>query len=129
MVPTLGQGATQSVEDACVAAQVITRALAAGSSLEPVPGQVEALRLERVRFAADFSREATDTMLEGADPVAGTLKKLGPSSRPSSPVSTATRRWPPRQPADASGGSLRVAVVGAPLEDAEQALAGDSSRG
>ncbi len=77
MVPTLGQGATQSVEDACVAAQVITRALAAGSSLEPVPGQVEALRLERVRFAADFSREATDTMLEGADPVAGTLKKRG----------------------------------------------------
>jgi salicylate hydroxylase len=39
---------------------------------------IEELRRERVRFAMAFSREATDTMLEGADPVAGTLHKAQP---------------------------------------------------
>jgi salicylate hydroxylase len=33
-------------------------------------------RAERIRFAMDFSLDATDTMLAGADPVAGTLRKL-----------------------------------------------------
>jgi hypothetical protein len=32
-----------------------------------------------VKFVVDFSREATDTMLAGADPVAGALKKLEPA--------------------------------------------------
>jgi salicylate hydroxylase len=44
-----------------------------------VPKLVQAIatkRVERVRFVMDFSLEATDTMLAGADPVAGTLQKL-----------------------------------------------------
>ena len=44
-----------------------------------VPTLVAAIaqkRAERVRFVMDFSREATDTMLAGADPVGGTRKKL-----------------------------------------------------
>jgi len=75
MVPTLGQGATQAVEDACVVVDEIRMALRAGRPLVEVPARVEARRRERVRFVVDFSREATDTMLEGADPRAGTLRK------------------------------------------------------
>ncbi len=77
MVPTLGQGATQACEDACVAVDEIAAALAAGEPLSLVPGRVEARRAERARFVVAFSRDATDTMLAGADPVAGTAKKAG----------------------------------------------------
>ncbi len=75
MVPTLGQGATQACEDACVAVDEIRAALAAGRPLATVPARVEQRRTERVQFVMEFSREATDTMLVGADPVAGTLRK------------------------------------------------------
>jgi 2-polyprenyl-6-methoxyphenol hydroxylase-like FAD-dependent oxidoreductase len=78
MVPTLGQGATQACEDACVAVDEIKAALAQGRSLADVPHQVERRRAERVRFVVEFSRDATDTMLAGADPVAGTQQKTGP---------------------------------------------------
>jgi 2-polyprenyl-6-methoxyphenol hydroxylase-like FAD-dependent oxidoreductase len=78
MVPTLGQGATQACEDACVVVDEIRAALAAARPLTTVPARVEQRRAERVRFVMDFSREATDTMLAGADPVAGTLKKTEP---------------------------------------------------
>jgi 2-polyprenyl-6-methoxyphenol hydroxylase-like FAD-dependent oxidoreductase len=76
MVPTLGQGATQACEDACVVVDEIKNALASGRPLAAVAERVAHRRTERVRFVADFSREATDTMLAGADPVAGTLEKL-----------------------------------------------------
>ncbi len=78
MVPTLGQGATQACEDACVAVEEIGRALAAGEPLAIVPGRVEAGRAEGFRFVVDLSRDATDTMLAGADPVAGTRWKTEP---------------------------------------------------
>lgn len=79
MVPTLGQGATQAVEDACVVVDEVTRALDFGEPLHRVPARVEQRRLDRAQFVVDFSREATDTMLSGADPVAGALKKLEPA--------------------------------------------------
>lgn len=72
MAPTLGQGATQALEDACAAAMIIERELAAGrcapTAWLPL---IAAARTERLRFAMDLSVAATDTMLEGADPVAG----------------------------------------------------------
>ena len=37
--------------------------------------EIEALRNERMRFVMEFSLDATDTMLAGADPVAGTRHK------------------------------------------------------
>ena len=77
MVPTLGQGATQACEDACVTVDEIVSALDACEPLSGVPGRVAARRAERAAFAVAFSREATDTMLAGADPVAGTLRKAG----------------------------------------------------
>ena len=81
MVPTLGQGATQACEDACVVVEEIRLALTAGRPLATVSERVEARRAERIRFVVDFSFEATDTMLAGADPVAGTLKKNEPAFR------------------------------------------------
>jgi salicylate hydroxylase len=76
MVPTLGQGATQAIEDAANAAALITQRYQDG--LRDVGrwlAEIEALRMERMRFVMEFSLEATDTMLEGADPVAGTRHK------------------------------------------------------
>lgn len=73
MVPTLGQGATQAIEDGVLAAAV----LRAGGG---VPA-IAALRDARVAFVRRFSVEATDTMLPGADPVAGTLAKTGEAFR------------------------------------------------
>lgn len=78
MMPTLGQGATQAVEDACLAMDVVRMAVAAGEPLAELPDQIDRLRRERVQFAMDFSRAASDTMLAGADPVSGTLAKLAP---------------------------------------------------
>jgi salicylate hydroxylase len=76
MVPTLGQGATQALEDAANAAALIAQRYASGS--RDVAGwlsDIEALREKRMRFVMEFSLEATDTMLEGADPVKGTAHK------------------------------------------------------
>ena len=81
MAPTLGQGATQAVEDACVVVDEVRRALAANAPLAKTPAKVAARRTERTEFVVSFSRDATDTMLAGADPVAGTLKKLEPAFR------------------------------------------------
>ena len=79
MVPTLGQGATQACEDACVAVDEIAVALSGGESLDRVPARVAERRAERARFVVAFSRDATDTMLAGADPVAGTALKAAPA--------------------------------------------------
>ena len=81
MVPTLGQGATQACEDACVAVDEIRMALDRGESLAAIPARVEARQAERARFVVDLSRRATDTMLAGADPVDGTRWKTEPTFR------------------------------------------------
>ena len=78
MVPTLGQGATQACEDACVALDEIKAALDRGEALSTIPARVEARQADRARFVVDLSRRATDTMLAGADPVAGTRWKIEP---------------------------------------------------
>jgi 2-polyprenyl-6-methoxyphenol hydroxylase-like FAD-dependent oxidoreductase len=79
MVPTLGQGATQACEDACVAVEEIAAALDAGDPLAMVTARVAERRAERARFVMQLSRDATDTMLAGADPVAGTRWKTEPA--------------------------------------------------
>jgi salicylate hydroxylase len=78
MVPTLGQGATQAIEDACCAVHLLRAGIAAGTSPRDWLDQLDAARRERVRFTMQLSFDASDTMLAGADPVAGTLKKAGP---------------------------------------------------
>jgi salicylate hydroxylase len=79
MVPTLGQGATQAIEDASNAAALITERYRHGKrSVADWLADIEALRRDRMRFVMEFSLQATDTMLEGADPVAGTRRKNEP---------------------------------------------------
>lgn len=76
MVPTLGQGATQALEDAANAAFIIENNIRAGQSdVRQWLSAIVAARAARMRFVMEFSLDATDTMLEGADPVAGTLHK------------------------------------------------------
>ena len=70
MVPTLGQGATQAIEDGIIAGAVLAR----GGGAE----DVAAWRDTRVQFVRRFSLEATDTMFPGADPVEGSLAKREP---------------------------------------------------
>ncbi|MCA3263856.1 MAG: FAD-dependent monooxygenase [Telmatospirillum sp.] len=78
MVPTLGQGATQAVEDACATAHAILAALRDARPLVEVPEEIAALRTARVRSCMAFSRQASDTMLAGSDPVEGTRWKTQP---------------------------------------------------
>jgi salicylate hydroxylase len=80
MVPTLGQGATQAMEDAAVAGDIIAREWGAGRR-DPRRWLrlIARARVERMRFAMQLSLAATDTLLDGADPVAGTLQKAEPS--------------------------------------------------
>ena len=73
MFPTLGQGATQAIEDGAVAGAV----LRAGGDA----AAIGAWRDARVEFVRRFSEEATDSMLPGADPVALGRDKAGPAFR------------------------------------------------
>jgi salicylate hydroxylase len=76
MVPTLGQGATQALEDAANAAALVTQRYHDGKhDIADWLADIEVLRQERMRFVMAFSLEATDTMLDGADPVEGTRHK------------------------------------------------------
>jgi salicylate hydroxylase len=76
MVPTLGQGATQALEDAANAAVLIAERYHSGKhTVADWLAEIEALRRDRMRFVMEFSLQATDTILEGADPVAGTQHK------------------------------------------------------
>jgi salicylate hydroxylase len=79
MAPTLGQGATQAMEDASCAARLIEQAVAAGNlNVRHWMDAIDAARHERIRFAMELSVRATDTMLQGADPVAGARWKTEP---------------------------------------------------
>lgn len=84
LVPTLGQGATQALEDAVAAAQAIRAALDEGagpSSVPSITARIEAVRQARAAFAQRLSWEASDTLLEGCDPVRDTLRKGEPPFR------------------------------------------------
>ncbi|NKC29619.1 flavin-dependent monooxygenase [Falsiroseomonas selenitidurans] len=70
MVPTLGQGATQAVECAVVAARVLRTGGDAAA--------VAAARDARVDFVRAFSLAASDTLLPPTDVVAGTRAKRQP---------------------------------------------------
>jgi salicylate hydroxylase len=82
MVPTLGQGATQAIEDAANAAALIAQRYNQGRhDIQSWLTEIEVLRGQRMRFVMEFSLAATDTMLEGADSVEGTRHKLEPPFR------------------------------------------------
>lgn len=68
MVPTLGQGATQAVEDAVCAAQVIREALAGKLAREDITAEISRRRLPRIQWVMDLSLDATQAMLPGGEP-------------------------------------------------------------
>jgi len=72
MYQTLGQGATQAIEDALAAAAIVSGAPATPRA---VCKAYEAKRCERIEFARRLTREATDTLMPGTDVVAGSLAK------------------------------------------------------
>ena len=85
MVPTLGQGATMAMEDACLYAEAILEAVRAARK-DGLPLDVSALckdiaarREARARFVVDFSWTASDTMLPGTDTVGTLREKTGPA--------------------------------------------------
>lgn len=72
MYQTLGQGATQAIEDALAAAHIAGNASA---SHDQVCTAYEAKRRDRIAFAKRLTREATDTLMAGTDVIAGSLAK------------------------------------------------------
>lgn len=72
MFQTLGQGATQAIEDALAAASIVSTGPA---SHRQVCSAYETRRSDRIAFAKRLTREATDTLLPGTDVVAGSLAK------------------------------------------------------
>jgi salicylate hydroxylase len=82
MAPTLGQGATQALEDACALVSLFEDA-----SRWPdfsVPGLLLAydrLRRERIEFVRRLSWDASEPLLLGRDPVAANRAKAAPAYR------------------------------------------------
>lgn len=71
MFPTLGQGATQAFEDGCFFVAQVRRYLAYQQNFS-VPALVEsftATRRDRIKFVQKFSRDASDSLLAGSNPV------------------------------------------------------------
>jgi salicylate hydroxylase len=81
MAPTLGQGATQAIEDACALVTLFESMNGSGFS---VPGLLDAydrLRRERIEFVRRFSWEASESLLAGSDPAATNRPKSGAAYR------------------------------------------------
>ena len=79
MIPTLGQGASQAIEDACAIGDLILSEIERGNrNIRSWLAGVEASRTDRMRFVMDFSRDASDTLLQDVDVVASTLMKMEP---------------------------------------------------
>jgi salicylate hydroxylase len=80
MVPTLGQGAAQAIEDATVAGDIIAEEWESGRH-DPRRWlrRIVRARAERMRFAMRLALETTETMREGADPAADALQKCKPA--------------------------------------------------
>jgi salicylate hydroxylase len=80
MCPTIGQGATQAIEDAA-SLVALAREADAQLCLDPdvLCSAFANLRAKRVGFVKKLSWDASDTLLFGADPIAGNLRKAGPT--------------------------------------------------
>jgi salicylate hydroxylase len=78
MVPTLGQGATQAVEGACVLARLLEKHIKTRASPCSLGSAWHKARAERLKFVMDFSVEASDTMLGVVDAATGSRAKAEP---------------------------------------------------
>lgn len=82
MAPTLGQGATQAIEDACVFINCFKKWFEAQrakqNDFSELSKTFRKLRETRIEFVKRFSWEASDALLLGSDPIADNLKKVSP---------------------------------------------------
>jgi salicylate hydroxylase len=82
MAPTLGQGATQAIEDACVFVNLFRAMHARGGIARAQFARLfEAMRRPRVEAARQLSWAATDSLLTGADAPALVRRKGAPEWR------------------------------------------------
>lgn len=87
MAPTLGQGATLALEDACAFVNLFRDAWrkvpkgADGIDLARFSRAFEAMRHERVDFIRQLSWDTTDSLLEGADASTLVRQKSAPEWR------------------------------------------------
>jgi salicylate hydroxylase len=82
MVPTLGQGATQALEDGSLFLLLYERMRRDGAvDFAAMIRRYEALRRTRIEFARSFSWEASNSLLAGSDPIAATRGKSLPAYR------------------------------------------------
>jgi salicylate hydroxylase len=87
MAPTLGQGATLALEDACAFVNLFRAAWSAKAAREPcidlprLAHRFESVRRERVDFIRQFSWDASDSLLAGADAEALVREKAGAAWR------------------------------------------------
>lgn len=84
MAPTLGQGATLAIEDGCAFVNLFRQAWARDGAKLSVPMLVKRfaqVRADRVAFVAQFSWDASDTVLAGADAEALCRAKDSPEYR------------------------------------------------
>jgi salicylate hydroxylase len=71
MVPTLGQGATQAIEDGCAFVALMEARAAEGKmDVRDLTASYEKLRSDRIEFIRKLSWSASTPLLAGADPVA-----------------------------------------------------------
>ncbi|MEN9221491.1 MAG: NAD(P)/FAD-dependent oxidoreductase [Thermostichus sp. BF3_bins_97] len=78
MCPTLGQGATQAIEDAAALVVLLREAIEADCLHPALICQAFAyMRRERIEFVKRFSWEASEALLLGADPIVANHQKAG----------------------------------------------------
>lgn len=75
MAPTLGQGATQAIEDACAFVDLFR--CRHWSDVAALTAAYDALRRPRMEFVRRFSWDASEPLLAGRDPVLSHRAKLG----------------------------------------------------
>lgn len=78
MLPTLGQGATQAIEDACVASDALRIHADPANPKQTIHKALTSYRERRevrVNFTSQFTNEASDTLIEGTNIINDTLRK------------------------------------------------------
>jgi salicylate hydroxylase len=68
IVPTLGQGATFAIEDSCVAAEAIIRAMKDGTLGKAAVEEIQNKRLQRCMEVSDVSIEASQHLMTQSRP-------------------------------------------------------------
>ena len=82
MAPTLGQGATQAIEDGCAFIALFEAGIRRpGFDTRALLGAYDALRRERIEFVKRFSWDASEPLLAGRDPRVTNRDRNGPAYR------------------------------------------------